>query len=274
MYRLLVATVAGVFIVAVTQVASAAPPPPPQVYSWTGWYIGLNAGGGWGNTNIDNNTTVSNCVAFLPAVCSLLSSSVPTQFDTNPQGFIGGGQIGYNWQINSYVLSVETDFQGSTIKGSQTVSNVRLFFGAPFTVAGTGSQEIDWFGTLRGRLGWLVTDALLVYATGGLAYGHVQTEASFSVNAPPIGFGKTVGSSTLSQSDTRAGWTVGGGLEWMFAPRWSVKAEYLYYDLGTVSFNQLLTAVDTAGPGISVSAIRSDAHYRGNIARAGVNYHF
>jgi outer membrane immunogenic protein len=113
---------------------------------------------------------------------------------------------------------------------------------------------------------------LLVYATGGLAYGRVQTDASFSAQTFNNGLQLTTGSTAISQSDTRAGWTVGGGLEWMFAPQWSVKAEYLYYDLGTVALNQTLNLV---GPNRNIfDNIQSVAHYKGNIARAGLNYKF
>jgi outer membrane immunogenic protein len=127
---------------------------------------------------------------------------------------------------------------------------------------------------LRGRLGWTPTPPLLVYATGGLAYGHVQTDASFSGQTFFSGTQLITGSTAISQSDTRAGWTVGGGLEWMFAPQWSVKAEYLYYDLGTVTLNQTFTLLGIGNPRNINDNIQSVAHYRGNIARAGLNYKF
>ena len=264
--------------------AIKAPPPPAPVYSWTGWYIGLNAGGGWRSNTINNSFTQGACSgpSSSPSECatvfSVFNSALPGQFDIHPSGFIGGGQVGYNYQSGAFVWGVETDFQGANIKGNaSTTASVPFTFPGSLVTAGTGSEKIDWFGTLRGRLGWTPTPPLLVYATGGLAYAHVQTGAAFSLQTSFPFFGQTgSGSTAILQSDTLAGWTVGGGLEWMFAPHWSVKGEYLYYDLGTVSFNQTLGVV---GQGVSVGDffggnIQSAVHYRGNIARAGLNYKF
>ena len=282
MRRFSILVLASVLFVALCHNAGATdlpakPKPAPIIAAptagWTGWYAGFNAGGAWENT-INNTAALSSCIGLVPNYCNGAVPAVPPQFDTHPQGFIGGGQIGYNWQFNALVFGIETDFQGSTVKGSQSVSNTLLPPGGvfPITVAGTGSQKIDWFGTLRGRVGWLPTKDLLVYATGGLAYGHVQTDVSFS-GVIPAGF-RLTGSSALSVSDTLEGWTVGGGLEWMFAPRWSVKGEYLYYDLGTVQLNQTLTLIDNIFGERLGFAIQSVAHYHGNIVRAGLNYFF
>ena len=258
-------------------------PPPTPVYSWTGYYAGLNAGGGWGST-IDNLVTSNACLGPLncPAFLVPLDASVPSRFETRPGGFIGGGQFGHSWQTRAFVWGIETDFQWTAIEGDATAVNAgRVAIPAPtgfITVTSAGSQRIDWLGTLRGRLGWLPVNSLLVYATGGLAYGHVHTDVSFSGQAP-AGFAISNGGFTsIAASDTRVGWTVGGGGEWMFAPHWSLKAEYLRYDLGSVTVNQALTLTGAVGPPVvttSVSAnIQSAAHYRGNIARFGVNYMF
>jgi outer membrane immunogenic protein len=259
-------------------------PPPIPAYSWTGYYAGLNAGGGWGGT-IDNRVTSNDCLGPLlcPAFIIPLNASVPAQFDTHPRGFIGGGQFGHSWQRGAFVWGIETDFQGTAIEGDATaVSAGRVAIPAPtgfITVTSTGSQKIDWLGTLRGRLGWLPVNSLLVYATGGLAYGHVRTDVSFSGQNPGPAFAISQdGITAASLSDTRAGWTVGGGAEWMFAPHWSLKAEYLRYDLGSVTVNQALTLTGFVSPPVvptSVGAnVQSDANYRGNIARFGVNYKF
>ena len=285
MRRVSITIVAAVSTIAFAQFASAADlprkapvavPPPPPVYSWTGFYAGLNAGGSWGNTTIDNSASVNFCSGIVPAFCPASAATLPGQFDPHLTGFIGGGQIGYNYQFASnWVAGLEADFQGADIKGDASGTNTTVVPGFPtnpLTIAGTGSQKIDWFGTLRGRVGWLPVNSLLVYATGGLAYGHVQTDVSFSEHIEQ-GANPFDGSTAISQSDTRVGWTVGGGLEWMFAPRWSVKGEYLYYDLGTVTFNQTLGVAAVGIPRIGM-AIQSDAHYKGNIVRAGVNYKF
>jgi outer membrane immunogenic protein len=238
-----------------------APTPSPQ---YTGFYAGLNGGGGFENTI---NNSVSSCFS----VGCRVATAVPGQLNTRPSGFIGGGQIGYNWQTGLFVWGVETDFQGANITGSATVTNTteQVFDSSFNTVTAAGSQRIEWFGTLRGRLGWTPTPPLLIYATGGLAYGQVKTNVSFT----GIEFDSSTisGTSAVTKTDTRAGWTIGGGAEWMFTSQWSIKAEYLFYDLGTESMDQTL-ALDSGSDGFT--SIHSDAHYRGSIVRGGVNYKF
>lgn len=281
MRRLLAVLIAGFsFIPAVHAVRASdlpikAPgyaPASPPAYSWTGFYGGVNLGGGWQNT-IDNNATVNFCGAINPAFCAGAASDIPGQLNTKASGLIGGGQIGYNWQSGPLVWGIETDFQGADIKGDANVSVttvVPAFPGNPFTVTSTGSQKIDWFGTLRGRVGWLPVKQLLVYATGGLAYGHTQTGVSFAYSEVGVAAN---GSTAVSDSSTRAGWTAGGGLEWMFAPNWTLKGEYLYYDLGTVTIDQQLNVL-LAGLRLIGVGIQSNADYHGSIARLGVNYKF
>jgi outer membrane immunogenic protein len=150
-------------------------------------------------------------------------------------GVIGGGQIGYNWQWASpLVLGIEADFQGSGQKHDTVIG------------AATITNSISWFATLRGRIGYAPSN-WMIYATGGLAYGEFRSEATLNgVNA--------------NISDTRAGWTAGGGVEWMFAPKWSAKLEYLYIDTG--SFDSTVAGVPFTG------------RLNDNIVRVGVNYHF
>ena len=143
----------------------------------------------------------------------------------------------------------------------------------------TVSRSIDYLGTVRGRLGWLATPAVLLYGTGGLAYGQVNVSNTISVAqncgpgcvflTPPTSFG--------SSSVTRAGWVVGGGLEWMFAPHWTAKTEYLYYDLGSVTANSTLVGqngIGVVGAVFMTSFARATTHFDGSIARVGVNYTF
>jgi outer membrane immunogenic protein len=250
------------------------------VYNWSGWYVGLNAGGGWGDDGISNTVTSNTCLVNAgatgcAAAVSVLNASVPGQFGTKPSGFIGGAQLGYNFQAGTFVWGVETDFQGADIKdAASAVSGPTKLpgFADVLSLAGTASQKLDWFGTLRGRLGFLATPQLLLYGTGGLAYGHVETDVAFVGHIQETN--PFDGATGLSQSDTRVGWTIGGGLEWMFAPNWSVKGEYLYYDLGHVTLNQTLNLVSTAPNNFVSANIASDVHYKGNIARVGLNYKF
>ena len=177
--RFTIAPVTAVSIIAFTQIASAATPenrpvrraPPPQpapatTTNWTGFYSGPNAGGGFENTIKNSATTIpSLCDDPGMALCAALTAGVPGQFNTHPRGFIGGGQIGYNWQTGVFVWGVETDFQGANIQGDKSVANAQVvpivnpFDSAPGLVitSGTGSQKIGWLGTVRARLGWTPT---------------------------------------------------------------------------------------------------------------------
>ena len=281
------AAVLAASIITFSQIVSAADlpvkaqplPPPAPVYNWTGFYAGVNAGGGWGNYKVDNTLTPGACT-LAPALCTaVFAATVPGQFASHPTSFIGGVQIGYNYQFaRNWVAGLEADFQGSDFKSAASVTNSANFVTAPtgtVTLTSSASQKLDWFGTLRGRLGWLPVDPLLIYATGGLAYGHTETSVSYSGQTTSLGAlvenGPLVSN---SQSKTPVGWTVGGGVEWMFAPRWSLKAEYLYYDL-SVTLDTVYSVTNVAGNVFNHSAnIQSVAHYAGNIARVGVNYKF
>jgi outer membrane immunogenic protein len=258
-------------------------PAPAPVYSWTGWYVGGNVGYGWGTTNEMQNDALSNfctggegCPTLtVPGAGVTLAAVASQSFDTNPKGFIGGGQIGYNWQNGNTVYGLEADFQGADIKGTGSFANassVGSNLTSVLSLAATGSQKLDWLGTVRGRLGLTPTPSSLVYATGGLAYGEVKSNASFSeslTNCVCDAF-PTVASS-LSQ--TRVGWVVGGGLEWMFAPHWSFRSETLFYDLGTANLNTTIVQ-NSAGAPFFGATIQTTAHYNGFISRVGLNYQF
>ncbi|MBS0246199.1 MAG: porin family protein [Proteobacteria bacterium] len=192
---------------------------PASVVNWAGLYAGINAGYGWGTANFNQPATG-------------LSTG-----DYRVKGGVFGGQLGYNMQVQKFVLGVETDIQWSGIKGSSTAAGCA-------TVCETKNS---WFGTTRGRVGMPLgaTGAWLPYVTGGVAYGDVK-----------------VSDAGISRKSTRVGWTVGGGVETMFAPAWSAKLEYLYVDLGKFT---------TVGDG---TAPPFDVKYRTSIVRAGVNYHF
>lgn len=259
------------------------------VYEWTGFYVGLSAGGGFGLGGIHNNVTSALCsVAFIGLGCDLDQASsaavaaVPGGFDTHPSGFIGGGQIGYNYQMGWFVWGVEADFSGADISGSasKTVRATGLDLIAPAvivnTATGTANQKLDWLGTLRGRVGFVPFTPLLVYATGGLAYGHVSIDTTLSETATVTGVPGVCpcsATSTASTSSTQFGWTAGGGVEWMFAPHWSLKAEFLYYNLGTVSTNMTLVQLNGGVPFTTIG-ITSTANVKGDIARGGINYRF
>jgi len=176
-------------------------------YNWTGFYIGLNGGGGWGHSDI----------------------SAPLSASVDANGGLGGGTIGYNYQTGQVVFGLEGDGDWSGLRGS--------------TVCGATTCDIhnDWLATARGRVGYAF-DRFLPYVTGGAAFGNIKTSVA--------GVGDT--------DTSRAGWTLGGGLEVAIAGPWTAKIEYLHVDLGSAS-----TAVAGA-----------DASFHSDIARAGVNYRF
>jgi outer membrane immunogenic protein len=329
------------------------PPPPPPPPIWTGFYAGLNAGYGFGtNGNVQSavwgqDATVYNGFGksapwgnpvgpagnlhYHPNVNLLneINNSFPTgaglsqsgSFSNTQNGFIGGGQIGYNFQWGpNFVIGLEADIQGTGIRGgahggagavnssSFDGYNCRFFnngnratcsqgawSNAANSIGGTTvNAGVDWLGTVRGRIGYLWYPTMLVYATGGLTYGGVyanvrhagitQLDNSFTtaagfrnenVIAPSLNY-TFIGGGNKSQ--TLVGWNVGGGLEWMFMPNWSLKAEAIYWNMGnmnvpTVSFATapVSNALDSAGLS-TFGATR--VNYQGVIARAGVNYHF
>jgi outer membrane immunogenic protein len=171
------------------------PPPayiPPPVMTWTGFYAGLNLGGGWQDR---------------------ASSNVLWGSNGGSGGVVGGGQIGYNYQFSPWlVVGAETDFQGSSIGGGGANNAFAIAWGG----WGGSTARVNWFGTVRGRAGvtfpgW---SQLLIYGTGGFAYADVQRNLWWNQN-----------------NVVQTGWTAGGGVEWMFLPNWSAKGEYLYTDV-------------------------------------------
>jgi outer membrane immunogenic protein len=260
---------------------------PAPLYDWTGFYVGGSAGGGFSGGGIDNTATSVFCNTDLPGcapnqMSSTTAAAVPLKFDTKPSGFIAGGQIGYNYQMGGFLLGVEADYSGDDIKGSnsQTVtvpvpqsSDAPLPFSS-VTIAGKGNQKLDYFGTVRGRVGVLPVTRLLVYATAGLAYGHVTADTTLSETVDGTCYCGTFPTASSSFSSTRWGWTAGAGLEWMFAPHWSLRGEYLYYDLGSVTNDMALTLLNGDAIPFTRVDVSSTVDVRGSIARGGINYRF
>lgn len=252
-------------------------PAAAPVYTWTGWYAGASAGYGWsnGNVNLGGTPVASNGTAGALATLAASIAALPPVLKTDAKGFVAGGQLGYNFQTDRVVWGFETDLSWADIKGStaQTGTAVLPPF-APLAVSDTATADgrLDWFGTVRGRLGYLIMDPLLVYATGGFAYGHAKsTTTVVAAFAPPqIPFFQTAFGSAAA---TLTGWTVGGGLEYAFAPRWTLKGEYLYYDLGSLNYSSTLTST-SLGALFSQATVNSHAEFKGSIARVGLNYRF
>ena len=259
--------------------------PAPPTISWTGFYLGINAGGTWSGSNaVDTDGTKIFANPIFPAgsnaVADALAIVGTTDQTLSPNGFIGGGQIGYNLQLgHHFVAGLEADIQGMGFNdsSSQSKTTALVGFAENYQSTVTVSSSSDYLGTVRGRFGLLVTSRLLAYGTGGLAYGGVNANTSIvaveSLGNPP--YPPVFGAS--SSSGTQFGWAGGGGLEWLFASHWSLKVEDLYYDLGSVTSNLTLTQINTSQPGSppwGVAAVRSTTWFSGNIARAGLNFHF
>jgi outer membrane immunogenic protein len=221
-YRNVFAAVTGLMLFAGSSAYAAdmpvkAPPAPyipAPVWNWTGFYIGVNLGGTWANTNSEN-------------------------FTGDMSGVVGGGQVGYNWQVNNVLLGVEGDFNGTSLRNSNDVF-------VPGVGAFSTEAKLPWFATARGRLGW-VNGPWLVYATGGAAW------VNFEANITGPG-------GSVSDNATRSGWTAGGGVEWMFLPKWSAKLEYLFVDTDTTN--------------VTLFGANFETRAQQNIVRAGLNYHF
>jgi outer membrane immunogenic protein len=231
-------------------------------YNWTGFYVGGNIGYSWGRSS-DTSTLATGAG-------TVLFTSI-SRSDLN--GVVGGGQIGYNWQMKNWVWGLEADIQGSDQKGGRDfacptgVCTPPSGFGIPVpgpAVPVSLNQKLDWFGTVRGRIGLLASPSILLYGTGGLAYGEVKT--SGSVNAQNAFF-----ASAFSASDTKVGYSVGAGVEGVIGGNWTAKLEYLYVDLGRVS-GSFPTITLALGGGNLVGSYSS--RITDNIVRAGVNYKF
>ena len=192
---------------------------PSPTYDWSGLYLGVNGGYGFGSSNW---TDPSNPAALGTG-------------DFRTSGFLLGGTVGINWQLGAFVFGVETDIDWSTIKGSVAPGAPPLQFCAiPFSLTVVGANcetKNDWLGTGRARIGF-AADRLLLFATAGAAFGNIQagiTGASPGFSAAPGTF----------QSSTVVGWTAGAGAEFAFAPNWTAKVEYLFVNLGNGSCNSV-----------------------------------
>jgi outer membrane immunogenic protein len=224
---------------------SPALPPLAPVWSWTGFYAGLNGGFGWG----------ADPVVF---------SSGPIGVNSTPSGGVVGLQVGYNWQFTpEWVVGVEADIDSTDIFGSQRVSAFGLV-GTTDPFAVVAQQRLSALGTLRGRIGYAL-DNVLLYGTGGLAFGRTELDTSVT----DVFAGHTCGPAgfcgVASSTQWMVGWALGVGFDWAFLPQWTFRTEYLHYDLG--SRHQDLT--DPAVPGV---VIGTSATFRGDIVRGAISF--
>lgn len=238
------------------------------VPNWAGFYIGANGGYAWDG---DGASALVNPSAVPLAPGYTITAPVPAPFGLpidDPKGGFGGLQIGANAQSDRWVYGLEADIQFGSIKGDGSAPvqfNVSNPDAGIFRGTASFSQKLDWFATLRARLGYDF-NPLLVYATGGLAIGHIKSTLSLTGSTFDIGGGTPVfvasTGSTVSTSDTRLGYALGAGAEMPLSPGWTFRGEYLF-----LSFDHD-TNLSVAGASASSSGF--DVH----TVRAGLNYKF
>jgi outer membrane immunogenic protein len=220
----------------------------PMAYNWTGFYVGGNVGYGWLRSTDQITGADAASAAFL------VNNTVATLIGLDSSGVLGGGQVGYNWQLApNWVVGIEADIAAADLHQSNTL--LLPGGGRPMSA----SERLNWIGTVRGRVGFVPTDRLLVYGTGGFAYGDGSLSAALSNINGCAGNNCQTGST----SGTLTGWAAGVGAEWAFLNNWSARVEYLHFDLGSLSHRM----VDPAFPFV----FNANANFRGDIVRVGLN---
>jgi outer membrane immunogenic protein len=274
---------AGLGSATAADMAVKARPPVAEAWGWGGFYLGVNLGGAWSDNSRRYDmpfTTPGNifadCGSPAGVVAPVPVGANPFDLSTDcsrPSSFIGGGQIGYNWQAGTWLFGLEADGAWqSLIQHSFTRFGANPAAGFPMGSVATDTayfrSEQGPIGTFRGRVGY-APGSWLLYATGGLAVGNVKHSATEVLAAGvscPVAPSATC--RTGSEDTTKVGWTVGAGVEWMFAHNWSVGAEYLFVDLGSST----ITLPPAGGFFFNTSSVRFED--REHIARVKVNYHF
>ena len=252
---------------------------PAPSHSWTGAYIGGNGGYGWKDPQV---TFTANDIASQFATCSGgVGGTCPAPAFFNVHGALGGLQEGYNYQVNqNWLLGLEADFDWSNIRGTGT-SNFKMI-GSPANFQ--ASETVKWFGTVRARVGYLPAPNVLLFATGGFAYGSVNENAALSTSAGAVGgtpsfacvFPGGAGATNCfigNSSRTATGFAAGGGGEYAFWNNLSLKAEYLYVNLGHGGSVNVAAQAPLAGAApSSFTAAYSNVDF--HVVRAGINWKF
>jgi outer membrane immunogenic protein len=250
-------------------------PSPVPVDSWTGFYVGANIGGGWGSQGVGYTPNDPESLFLFQF------GGAPPPVSFTSSGVLGGIQAGYNRQVNSrWLVGIEADLDGSGISGSGSTSGIFApYYTAPFNAP--VQNRIDWFSTVRARVGYLPTNNLLAYATAGFALGRVTQSGSWNTNT---GFGFGGGVYTVncfgnpvcfagSSSEIATGWTAGVGLEYAMWQKWTLRAEYLY--VGLSARGSVTETVLGPTPGALPSSFNANFGLTNlNVVRVGLNYEF
>lgn len=239
---------------AVLTAVAATPAAAQSDIDWSGLYIGGTVGASWSDVSITTDATSTSPIPAPPIFLGELERVGSSDDDT---GFTGSLEAGIDWQSGSWVVGIETDI--GWFDTGQVRDNTFTISGTSSTATTQQKLETDWLWTLRPRLGY-ATGGWLFYGTAGLAMSNVKYTATYSDNRVPPGSGAG------SVDDTNTGWAAGLGAAWAVSPGWSVKAEWLYADLGDVS------ARATTADGFV--DIRSEAEVKANLIRLGIDYRF
>jgi outer membrane immunogenic protein len=252
-------------------------------FTWTGCYVGGNAGwiGGADRYDLSPGGGFLNPINLFstPANNALLSHSY-TSDGSRGAGFTGGGQVGCNYQSGMWVWGVEADINGSGLRESITAAYgpAGPFVGGGALLASSHTEavtkDLDWFSTFRGRIGFTPAPQWLLYGTGGLAVARIHSTTNVAFGADQ--FFLSNGVFTGSDTETRWGWTAGAGVEYAFTRNWSFKAEYLYLDFGRFSYLSPCQTFPlcTPAPGQAPFAWNTNVRAHENVARVGLNYKF
>lgn len=251
MRKLLLATTCTIAVSTTPAWAADWAPPipvkaPPAIFNWTGCYLGGNVGGGWGRKDFSDEFFTPS---LFPGFFGIEPASSPT---ASTSGWLAGGQVGCNYQFaTNWVVGIEGAGDWANIHGSSDP-----FFGGKAVF----NAHTDWLASVTGRLGYAVNNWLF-YAKGGAAWAGDKYSMPGTFEGTPFDY---------TGSETRSGWTIGGGVEWAFWQNWSARVEYAYYDFGTNSLNLIDTGPVGAYTGPDLSSIKQ----RIQTVTFGVNYRF
>jgi outer membrane immunogenic protein len=265
-------TILGIGVASAADLRVKAPPPAvAAVYNWTGFYIGVNVGGVWGDYDV--SATVPPAPPNNINAAAILAATTAGNGGVSQSGFTGGGQVGYNWQFGKgLVLGVEADLN---YLGDKATRNTGVLPVGAFLIQDIDNVSHDWLATFRGRAGFAM-GPVLFYGTGGVALTNQRLartqDWSFTDGCPIVVATGLQRCHVGSVSETKVGWAIGAGLEYGFTPNWTVKGEYLHADFGRSSFTT--TNVGAIFVAAAPQTINHSVRSTVDIVRVGLNYRF
>jgi outer membrane immunogenic protein len=239
--------------------------PAPAAYDWSGIYFGGNVGGGWSSTSFQDPSATANMTLCCDLVGYLAGGDAASR--GNGSGILGGGQVGWNYQIGHLVVGSELEFSGTNL--NSTGIGIIPGYTSPYNVTETFGDRIDWLATATARLG-IAKDNWLFYGKGGIAFAHESY--SLGVSGLTDAYGASgIASFQEPATDVRVGGTVGAGLEWAFYENWSVKLEYDFTDFGSQPVNFTGVVHNGAFPDEAFTFNTNNSQYISEV-KVGVNY--